>query len=79
MTLTRRFACVAQDAAALSSAGVGSAHFWVLGAGASPDVTVDFTIVLQNGAIIEQGSHDELLATGGRYARLYTDWEQAAA
>jgi ABC-type multidrug transport system fused ATPase/permease subunit len=37
-------------------------------------------IVLEHGQIIEQGTHDELLAAGGRYWELYRDWaEQAAA
>jgi ATP-binding cassette subfamily B protein len=37
-------------------------------------------IVLDQGRIVEQGSHDELLAAEGAYWRLYRDWaEQAAA
>ncbi len=37
-------------------------------------------VVLEHGRIVEQGSHDELLETQGRYWRLYRDWaEQAAA
>jgi ABC-type multidrug transport system fused ATPase/permease subunit len=37
-------------------------------------------IVLEHGQIVEQGTHDELLATEGRYWQLYRDWaEQAAA
>jgi ATP-binding cassette, subfamily B, bacterial len=28
-------------------------------------------IVLENGAIIEEGSHDRLMARGGRYAEMF--------
>ena len=31
----------------------------------------DRIIVLENGRIVEQGAHDDLLALGGRYANLY--------
>jgi ABC-type multidrug transport system fused ATPase/permease subunit len=35
-------------------------------------------VVLDHGRIVEQGSHDELLAAGGAYERLYRDWAQQA-
>jgi ABC-type multidrug transport system fused ATPase/permease subunit len=37
-------------------------------------------VVLEGGQIVEQGTHDELIAAEGRYWQLYRDWaEQAAA
>ncbi|HZO36810.1 MAG TPA: ABC transporter ATP-binding protein [Solirubrobacteraceae bacterium] len=37
-------------------------------------------VVLEGGKLIEQGTHDELIAAHGAYWRLYRDWaEQAAA
>jgi ABC-type multidrug transport system fused ATPase/permease subunit len=39
----------------------------------------DRIVVLEGGRVIEQGTHDGLLAAGGRYAGLYGDWERGEA
>ncbi|HEY5342733.1 MAG TPA: ABC transporter ATP-binding protein [Solirubrobacteraceae bacterium] len=36
-------------------------------------------VVLEHGQIVEQGTHDELLAARGRYFELYRDWASQAA
>ncbi len=36
-------------------------------------------VVLDRGQIVEQGTHDELIASGGAYAALYRDWAEQAA
>ena len=39
----------------------------------------DLILVMEDGAIVEQGSHDSLLAAEGAYARLYRSQFAAAA
>jgi subfamily B ATP-binding cassette protein MsbA len=38
----------------------------------------DRILVLDGGALVEEGTHDELVAAGGRYARLYEQQQRAA-
>jgi ABC-type multidrug transport system fused ATPase/permease subunit len=44
----------------------------------SQAATVDLVVVLDEGRVVEQGSHAELVAAGGRYAALWAAWEQPA-
>jgi ABC-type multidrug transport system fused ATPase/permease subunit len=39
----------------------------------------DRVMVLDHGRLVEDGSHDELLAAGGPYSRMYDAWIAATA
>jgi len=39
----------------------------------------DLIVVLEHGQVVEQGSHDELIAARGPYTSLYGDWASSAA
>ena len=40
--------------------------------------SANLIVVLEHGMVVEQGTHDELLARGGRYAELYGSWAAEA-
>jgi ATP-binding cassette subfamily B protein len=39
----------------------------------------DLIVVLENGRVLEKGTHEQLLAARGRYHSLYDDWVEAVA
>ena len=36
----------------------------------------DRILVIDNGSIVESGSHQELLNTGGAYSRMHNQWQE---
>jgi len=40
-------------------------------------VGADKILVLEGGRVVEQGSHRELVETGGLYARMWADYNQS--
>jgi ABC-type multidrug transport system fused ATPase/permease subunit len=40
----------------------------------STAMRADRILVMEDGLVVEDGSHDQLLAVGGRYASLYETW-----
>ncbi len=44
----------------------------------SQAATADRVVVMADGRIVEEGTHRELVAAGGRYAELWQAWSQHA-
>jgi ATP-binding cassette subfamily C protein len=40
----------------------------------SQSATADRVLVMEDGQVVEQGTHDQLVAAGGRYAALWRAW-----
>lgn len=45
----------------------------------STAMRADRILVMENGAVVEDGNHDTLVASGGRYASLYETWVTATS
>ena len=45
----------------------------------SQAATCDLIVVMEHGRITETGSHEQLLAAGGGYARLWSAWRRTAS
>lgn len=44
----------------------------------SQSATADRVLVMEHGRVVEQGTHAELVALGGRYAELWSAWSGSA-
>ena len=66
--------CTSQRTASASASGTP---------GSTPDrwstATADRVLVMEAGRVVEQGTHAELVALGGRYAELWSAWSGASS